>query len=245
MDSVFKSFDKEIKSRRDEYFAQYLCEQILNPLALSVLREIMQQTKVYIFSGVIRDYFLGRESEHRDIDIVLEHNISWWSIFRRYRRCISVKVNSFGGIKAKIDNLTVDLWTMQNTWGIMRKGVRNTPQNLIRTAFFNFSAVVYSVDRRRFYIHKSFAQFVNDRVIDILYKENPNVPLCIVNTMYYSQLLQMPLAPELENWIVSHYSMFDNYEIPQLSHWGVIRYSHRDIHLFVSRCERGGSASAK
>ena len=238
MDSVFNTFDKDIKSLRDEQFFQYLCEEVLDPLSVSILHDIMLQTKVYVFSGVIRDYFLGRKSNHRDIDIVLERNINWWNIYRRYRRSLTVKLNSYGGIKVQIGTLTADLWTMQRTWGIMRKGVRNTPQNLIRTAFFNFSAVAYSIDRRRFYIHKSFAQFINDWQIGVVYKENPNVPLCIVNTIYYSQLLQMPLSVELKEWIVAHYSMFDNYEAPQLSHWGAVRYSHKDILMFVSLCER-------
>lgn len=236
MDNVFENFDKETTSRRDSAFARYLREEILDSISRSILDEITSETNVYVFSGVIRDYFLGRKSSHRDIDIVLERNISWWNIYRKYRKHLKARINSYGGIKAQIGTLSVDLWTMQRTWGIAHKGVRNTPQNLIRTAFFNFSAIAYRIDTERFYIHRSFAEFIRRRHIDILYKENPNVPLCIVNTMYYSQTLQMPVSPALKEWIVSRYSMFDNYEAPQLSHWGAIRYSHKEIHRFVSQC---------
>ena len=237
MDNVFKNFGKDITSKRDTEFARYLREEILDSISRDILYDIAQETNVYVFSGVIRDYFLGRKSNHRDIDLVIEKNIDWRDIYRRYRQHLKVKVNSYGGIKAQIGTLSIDLWTMQRTWGIIHKGVRNTPQNLIRTAFFNFSAIAYRIDTERFYIHKSFAEFINKQQIDILYKENPNVPLCIVNAMYYSQVLQMPISPALKEWIVSRYSMFDNYEAPQLSHWGAVRYNHKEIHRFVSQCE--------
>ena len=236
MDSVFKNFDKDIKSVHSADFARYLREEILDSISRPILDSITRLTNVYVFSGVIRDYFLGRNNRHRDIDLVLEKEIDWRDIYRRHRKDIDARINSYGGIKAQTGTLTADVWTMQRTWGIRHKGVHNTPHNLIRTAFFNFSAVAYSINRERFYIHKSFAGFINNREIDILYKENPNVPLCIVNAMYYSQLLQMPISPALKEWIVQRYSMFDNYEAPQLSHWGAVRYSHKEIHRFVSLC---------
>ena len=236
MDHVFRNFDKDIKSLHNADFMRYLREEILDTTSSQILDDIIRQTNVYVFSGVTRDYFLKRQSKHRDIDIVLEQDINWWDIYRRHRRHIKARINSYGGIKAQIGTLSIDLWTMKRTWGIVRKGIRNTPHNLLRTAFFNFSTVAYCINKERFYIHKNFARFINQREIDIQYKDNPNVPLCIVNTMYYSQLLQMPISAALKEWIVSRYSIFDNYETPQLSHWGVVKYSHEEIHSFVSQC---------
>lgn len=237
MDNVFDKFDTDIKCVENDAFLHYLRDEVFNPVSLELLAEIMEKTGVYIFSGVTRDYFLGCRSSVRDIDVVVERDIDWLEIYRKYHRRISVKINSYGGFKVNIGNLSVDVWTMQRTWGLMHKGIAVTPRNLIRTAFFNFSAILYSLNRRRFYIHRSFADFLRNRKIGLLYKENPNVPLCIVNSIYYSERLQMPVTPELARWIVSHYSIFDNYNAPQLAHWGVVRYSSRDIHLFVSRCQ--------
>ena len=237
MDNVFRNSGKEIQSVRDTRFLQHLHSNILEPVSSEILQEILLQTDVYIFSGVIRDYFLERAQETRDLDIVLEHEINWWSIYRRHRKQLQISINSYGGLKVTVGNLHVDIWSMGNTWGIKRKGIRLTVQNLIRTALFNFSAIAYSVRRERFYLHKSFVDFLQTRRIGIQYKENPNIPLCIVNALHYSNTLNLPLTPELKQWISQRYNMFDNYIAPQLSHWGAIKYSHEDIHRFVSLCE--------
>ena len=240
MDNVFSNFDKDIKSVADSAFLRYLSDEVMNPVALAILGEIMAQTNVYVFSGVIRDYFLQRKQGLRDIDLVIEDEVDWLPIYRKYRYDIKVKINSYGGLKVHIGDLCADVWTMQRTWGLRHKGVAATPQNLIRTAFFNFSAIAYSLNRRRFYIHKAFAQFIENREIGILYKENPNVPLCIVNTLYYYKELGMSLSTELCRWIVAHYSMFDDYTTPQLAHWGCVRFSREEILLFLSKCRIGG-----
>lgn len=218
---------------------RYLYATVLDDVAVSILVRVLERCDVYVFSGVIRDYFVRPQREHRDLDIVLEHDINWYGIYRLYRKQIEVRMNSYGGFKVRIGALNIDVWTMDRTWGLVRKGIRVTPQNLVRTAFFNFSAIVYSMRRQCFYVHRSFAEFVENKEVGIVYKENPNVPLCILNSIYYSRELQMPLTKELKRWIVAHYSIFDNYETPQLSHWGVVRYNNRVIRLFVSQCEIG------
>lgn len=239
MDSVFENFDKDMQSLDNEEFMLYLCSDVLDAVSVDALYMLLEKSDVYVFSGVIRDYFLRRGSQHRDLDLVLEHNVDWRDIYKKCAGHISVKTNSYGGLKVHTGSLTIDIWTMGHTWGLMRKGIRLTPQNLVRTAFFNFSAIVYSIRRRRFYVHHSFAEFLNNREIGVQYKDNPNVPLCILNALHYKDLLKMPLTAELKRWVSVHYSIFDDYETPQLSHWGAVKYDNRDIRLFVSQCELG------
>lgn len=236
MDNVFDKSDKEIQSLYDTAFLHHLYSNILNATAVEILVHVLAKTDVFVFSGVIRDYFVRPGYVQRDLDLVLEHGISWYSIYRQYRKKIVVKMNSYGGLKVRIGNLDVDVWTMERTWGLVHKGIRVTPHNLVNTAFFNFSAVIYSIHRQRFYVHRSFMDFVSKREIGILYRDNPNIPLCILNSMYYSNMLGMPLSAELKRWIVAHYNLFDEYDSPQLSHWGKIKYSKGDILRFLSEC---------
>ena len=98
MDNVFRNSGKEIQSVRDTRFLQHLHSNILEPVSSEILQEILLQTDVYIFSGVIRDYFLERTQETRDLDIVLEHEISWWSIYRRHRKQLLISINSYSGL---------------------------------------------------------------------------------------------------------------------------------------------------
>lgn len=226
-----------MQSVADSNFLQYIKSNLLDEESEAILAEILATCDVYVFSGVIRDYFIGHKGEHRDLDLVLEQEIDWRPIYRRHHKKVSVAINSYGGIKANIGRLNVDIWSMERTWGIVRKGIRNTPQNLVRTAFFNFSAVTYSIKRRRFYFHRCFAEFVATRHIGILYRDNPNIPLCILNAMYYRERLNMPLTPELKAWIATNQSIFDNYSSVQLSHWGTVQYNDAEVRRFLSECQ--------
>ena len=239
MDIVFKKTDKDIQSIRCSHFLHHLYSEVLNRTAVEILVRILDKSDVFVFSGVIRDYFVDRRKQHRDLDLVLEHNINWLPIYRSYRKQINVKINSYGGFKVRIGELNVDVWTMERTWGLMKKGVKITPRNLIRTAFFNFSAITYSIRHQRFYAHSSFIDFLNNPEIGIVYKENPNIPLCILNSMHYGNILKMPLSMELKKWILTHYSMFDDYRTPQMRHWGKAIYNQKEIRAFISQCERG------
>ena len=74
--------------------------------------------KVYIFSGVIRDFFLNVDDVSRDVDIVL----SGKSIDNVFVDGLKV-INQFGGAKVQKNGLTIDVWCLPATWGIRRKKV--------------------------------------------------------------------------------------------------------------------------
>ena len=81
-------------------FLRYLGDEVMNPVASAMLGEIMAQSNVYVFSGVIRDYFLQRRQNLRDIDLVIEHKVDWLAIYRKYRHDIKVKINFIYQLKS-------------------------------------------------------------------------------------------------------------------------------------------------
>lgn len=200
-----KDFHKErsyIEGRASQ-FQSYLQEGVLGEHALRLMEAVASQTDVYIFSGVIRNFLLGF-TENRDVDVVIV-NIKGLSLSKDLLDGCEIKRNSFGGFKIIIDNLTIDAWGIESTWGLLLKNMRLTPNSLIKTAFFNFSAIAYDYNKKRFYYGDEVCRFLRTRAVDVVFPENPNKTLCILNTIYYAKKYKFPIAYSLCKWVFRNY----------------------------------------
>lgn len=230
-----RDIDYFIQSQAPSFFL-FIRDYVLNKDAWSVLNIISKQTKVYVFSGIIRNFFLGYP-EVRDFDIVVSKNRI--SIPKEYISSVHVEKNSFGGRKYLIGNLKIDFWFLQDTWGIKEEKKKANVNALINSAFFNFSAVAYDFNNQKFIYSEDFRKFLSLKVLDVVYDKNPNVPLCIVNTLYYSKQYELPLGTKLAMWIVEHYQPEFDYGSVQEHHWGKVVYCNEVIEDFYSQCVWG------
>lgn len=200
-----------------------------------LLRHLSTCTDVYIFSGIIRDFFLEIDSI-RDLDIVLGKELDFEMISKYIYPNIIVNRNSFGGYKIIINGFRIDIWTIDNTWGIIAEKRSATKHSLINSAFFNFSAILYDFKAEEFYCNEIFPRFLNEQEIDLVYEKNPNIPLCIVNALYYKNKLSMPLSSKLKRWIKFNYSSNYDFDKTQVNHFGKIIYNDVDLVDFLIFC---------
>lgn len=243
MDRKFDNIIHNI-SKQNRSFKIYLKEFLLDNNSWNLLTLISKQTNVYIFSGVIRNFLLGY-LENRDLDIVID-NLDDISIPRKYLNKIYYKRNSFGGYKLKVGKIVIDMWELNNTWGIQKLNLKNTPYSLIRTAFFNFSSIVYDFNNERFIYDEYFLDFLKTpHAMDIRYKENPNIPLCIINTFYYSLKFSFPIKYRLCKWVVDHYDININFEDAQLNHFKRIIFTNDEIARLIKICSNSLSILRK
>lgn len=221
--ALIEAQSKDFEQAFVRHYAKYGIVSELDELAQS-------RQKVYIFSGVIRDFFLQLDSVSRDVDIV----ISGKTLDHVMEHTTKV-VNQFGGAKIKKEGLTIDMWCLANTWGIKRKKVCSTPEELIRTSFFNFSAILYDYKKHQFIVGEDFLTFLNSRVLDYVYEDNPYPALCVVNTLYYSRKLNCGISDRLKRWIKRYATetMFPNYEEVQRKHFGKVLYNKQAIEEFI------------
>jgi len=192
------------------------------------LKELSKTTDIYIFSGIIRNYFLS-QYEMRDIDIVLSKEVNVEEIFKNQK----LTKNSFGGYKIIMQNSVIDLWYLENTWAFQyQKNIINykLEEILPNTAFFNFSSIIYSYNKKKFYHSIYFRRFLRDRKIDVVARTNPNNPLCVVNTFYYSDKFKLEIANNLKEHLYFLRKKCKNkYEQVQLKHFGRILYTNAEI----------------
>ena len=186
-----------------------------------------RETSVYLFSGIIRNFFLKR-TEVRDIDIVISTNINIESYFHGYE----IRKNSFGGYKITVDGVNIDLWTLDTAWPFQYQ--KTLPFNLEKsiplTAFFNFSAITYSFNSHKFHATSHFLRFLQDKMIDVVYEPNANYTLCIINTIYYSEKLGLKIKPRLKRLINTLTKKKNNdFLAVQIKHFGKVLYSTEEI----------------
>lgn len=235
MDKTFSEIRTSLRSQAPA-FIEYIRQFVLDDLSYQVLMDVSSQTDVYVFSGVIRNYLLG-EPVSRDIDFVVR-DLSSVQISNEIVERYNVTKNSYGGLKISINNLNIDVWDIENTWSLLKNNsLKATPHTLIKTAFFNFSAVVYDVARRSFIFDNEFLKFYKDREIDVVNGRNPNDALCIANTLYYAIITGYPIKYRLCKWIVKHYSSSVNYEDAQLAHFHKVLYNNSQIEAFYKACK--------
>ncbi len=221
------SFIEENNSLFLDYLNINLEETVLN-----FIKSINKKTEVYIFSGIIRNFFLGKK-DFRDIDIIIKDKINLNRILSKYDTC----KNSFGGYKVIVNNTSIDLWYLEDTWMYQHEKTLNfyLAHYIPNTAFFNFSSIIYSITERKFYFNSDFVRFLRDKKIDVVNKTNPNYPLCIINSLYYSDEYNLSLSKNLKDFIKLIYKRnYSNYSLIQLKHFGRIIYSDEDIAKRIS-----------
>lgn len=229
-------FTREFVQQQASAFYTYLLDEFSDSGVIADLDKIAQKRKaLYVFSGIIRDFFLNRHNDIRDLDIVLtgETNDALCKTFDTY------KINQFGGMKIQKYSIPLDLWFLKQTWGIRTDHLDSSPESLVNTAFFNFSAITFDYKKREFIFNDKFLNFLNSEEIDCVYIKNPYPELCIVNTIHYSEVLHCPISNHLKKVIIQLYAeRLCDYTLIQEKHFGNVKYTNEYIDNFVNNLKR-------
>jgi len=211
-------------------------EKTLDKNVFELIDKISQTAEVYIFSGIIRNYFL-KIKDYRDVDIFIDGLVDIESLVKKY----NYRINSFGGYKITIDNTNVDLWFLKDTWALKNSQTVldiELAKYIPNTAFFNFSSIMFSFNENKFFYTNHFASFIQNKEINLVFKPNANYALCVVNSFYYSDKFKLRFADKLKKHLkILHKSNADNYEVTQVKHFGKVYYTNEDIDKKIAELE--------
>jgi transposase len=221
---------KQIIENSSDSFELYF-RQLIGVELFEIIQQIAGITNAYIFSGIIRNFFLDI-NEARDIDIVLQDEID----INYYFKNSEVKKNNFGGYKIFLDNMKIDLWYSENTWAYKYQKNFDFAYdfNIPETAFFNFSSISYNINEHKFNYTKHFLRFLRDKELDVVFKPNMNYELCIINSIYYSQKYNLKLSSSLKMYL-KYLLMQSNKEFSliQKTHFGKILFDNEYIVSYI------------
>lgn len=222
-------------SKRAPEFKRFI-DKVLHDSGMDAfIRYFAKKTNVYVFSGVIRDFLLGEPNVDRvhDYDFVIS-GFNHIPIPAEVDGQLAYKRNKFGGLKISKDSYLFDVWDLEETWGIVNQRVKKPDaEALTKSAFFNFSAIVFDYNKSNFIISKEFCDFYMSKKIDVVYKINPYVESCIVNSFYYAHQYGFGIGDSLKKWILESYSKNADYETTQVNRFGHVIYENMQIEELV------------
>lgn len=235
MAKKLSDIEKLIKAN-EKNFIPYL-EGLLDKEVFTFLTELREIDSIYLFSGIIRNYFLGVK-EVRDVDIMIDSSKDISAFVSKYRH----RKNSFGGYKIFINKTVIDLWYLKETWALnySQKVIDYKLEKYIpNTAFFNFSSIIYSFEEDCFIYTKSFLRFLRDKKIDYVFEPNANYALCVVNSIYYQDKLNLAFADNLKEFLYKLNKVYSSdYEKVQIKHFGEIIYSKSKIQREIAEMSK-------
>lgn len=229
-----KLIDIKSISDQNESFLQYLRESIDTEARL-FLDEISKISEIYVFSGVIRNYFINYKGKIRDLDIVYrtEDINELTEVLANY----SFKINSFGGYKIDIGNINIDFWDINKTWGLNYSNLYldlDKQYFLPETSFFNFSSVIFDYQKRNFIVSKEFIKFLKKRELDYVLEDNPLPILCLVNILYYSSKYNLKISKRLKLYYIKNFKNYSERDFNniQLKHFKEVIYSYEILKVY-------------
>ena len=95
---------------------------------------------LFMVGGAIRDFALNETP--RDFDLILNcnpHTLKDFLHEYEYRN------NRFGGYKLQIDNIEIDIWSINSHWAFKKNILECTYENISKGAFFNFDAITLNL----------------------------------------------------------------------------------------------------
>lgn len=220
--------ESNVHKRSNDFYKYLLCK--FSNDVLDIINIIKTETNIYLFSGVIRNYFINKRFEGlRDIDFLIEDDLDLTIMFPKYE----ISKNNFGGYKIHTTNNTIDIWAIKNTWALNYGQLKikySQLDYLPNTTFFNFSSILYSLNNKEFIVGKPFLRFLRDKELDIVMEQNPFPSLCIVNSFYYSDKYSLKMSGKLKKYILKNFEQNNlDYTNIQLKHFGRVMYSSDDI----------------
>lgn len=213
-------------------FWDYVSQEVLGGKLPVAIRRYAESESLYVMSGLIRDYFLDMHIDRvRDVDLVVVGQLSLpKSVMGRYHG----RKNTFGGVKLQVNDVPVDVWPLAKTWGIAERKMTPCVATLLKSVFFNCTAVVFDVARRNFIADDCFLNFLETRELDIVYEENPNKPLCVVNAFHYQKKYEARFSSYLTRWLIDADSMIEDYEEPEQVHFQKLIFSNSEIRRMIN-----------
>ena len=185
---------------------------------------------VFAFGGTPRGvYDNGNQYTPRDVDLVFrdEHFPLFESAFEQS----IVRRNSYGGLRLKIDDLTLDAWPLSGTWAFREGHVGNPSFEVLpSTTFLNVDGIVIELvpergKKRRVYESGFFSGWLS-KTLDINLTKNPHPAICVARTLHIARHFRFQFASRLTVYMRE---MLNNLTLTavegaQLKHYGRVEF---------------------
>lgn len=161
---------------------------------------IFEHAEVYLFGGAVRDYLDENFDNVRDFDFVVDFQNKNDAIENYINNCINYKKNRFNGYKIFLDDISIDIWEIQNTWAFKEKKLDISAQNLLNSVFLNIDSVVFSMNQKNYINNCDFKykEILKNQVLDIVLEENPFLKLNLLRALIFHEKYNLDFSDRLK-----------------------------------------------
>lgn len=180
------------------------------PRLREILYQVFEEGVAYIVGGFIRDTLLDIKS--RDIDIIV--GISNKKLVKIIESSgIVFQINHHGGIKMKLNNTEVDIWSIYDNWAFKKELITLNEDKKMQMkciaegCFFNYDALVFNLNNNGYNI-QFYDQFLETHTLDILRKSsvykntNPTQEANIIRAFYIKKKYDAIFSDQLCEYIL-------------------------------------------
>lgn len=224
-------------NKKGKKFKDYF-HVIVNNRVEEFINDLNKKHTTYLFSGILRNYFLSVYEQPRDLDIVISRKTPYTDLIPILDSFGDYKLNAFGGFKINIKGLSIDIWHIEDTWAIKNNIVKlekgKIEEAVLRSTFFNFSSVLYNFQKEKFIYDYRFEEFLKTKTIDIVLEKNISELLCLINIIYYAEKFELSLSNKVKYYFIEKFKNYNkqNYENIQLIHFKCIKYDYALLNNF-------------
>lgn len=212
--------------------------------AYTFLENIMSDATVYLFGGAVRDFLDGRLDSSRDIDFVIEANSTDYLNIEEYLKPlnnITYKKNRYDGYKIFFNNqLTVDIWNLNDTWAFKTNKLIPSAANLMKSVYLNVDALVYSLNSDSFLdnCNITYINLIKNHLLDIVFEETPFEDLNLLRALVFKKKYSLELSSKLSHRLMYYIendktSVIDSFIDLQMAHYNQVLLSQEELsHMF-------------
>ena len=171
-----------------------------------LINELEKLGDIILIGGAIRDIVLS-QCEPRDIDLIIDTQEDIDGIMNTFDNTCR---NRLGGYKISLDDLEIDVWTLDNHWAFKEKILDKSFNNIMYSTFLNFDSLFYNFSKRIGCAHV-FNEAVSTSCLDITLKDeyinrNPTKDVNIVRMFIIEDSWNLKFSKKartyIQQWVI-------------------------------------------
>lgn len=202
---------------------------------IGLINELIKENRVFVIGGFVRDYLYGHPYNFRDVDVVVDTDnaLLEQTIFKNIPKSKIVK-NRFNGYKLILKNLTVDIWSIKETWAIKNGYFKEN--ELLDTVYLNVDAYAFDLSNKCYY--DNCDKRIQPKEIDLCFDINPNEELNLARSFVLSKKYSLNLSDNIKKKILNLMKDKDKLQrflSSQIDHYGKIEIDLNELNHIAAQ----------
>ncbi len=211
-----------------------------NPEFEKWLFNLLIYDTAYVVGGFVRDLINDKNSRDLDMMVSLSHNQLEELLIESK---LNYTINKMLGVKIKLNNFEVDLWSIDNNWAFREDVVKRNEDYLLENisdgCFFNYDGLVVNVHTNNFRCNH-YNDFVKNQRLDIIRKnnyyknKNPTIEGNILRAIYLNSTFGVDITPNCMSYLVKMIrNVEENYDLTKRMNYYLKKYNKYQASLAI------------